>query len=227
MMVLLSAQARFLAVVLMLALAAPAWSQNSGFDQAVESSGDLLQFALPLTALGFTFLFGDQDAEAGNFGLSNTIYDTYPVLGRRNEFLHKNVIPGSRRGELITAVSRAYLVTYGLKYGVDAERPNGAGQSFPSGHTALSFTGAAFINKHYGWKPGIPAFLAASYVGWSRVHSDNHYWSDVIAGAAVGIASNYFMGDGKELGPGRLTLAPSLLASGTAVLPGLHIGFEW
>lgn len=35
--------------------------------------------------------------------------------------------------------------------------------------------------------------MAATYVGYSRVASDNHYTHDVVAGAAVGIASSYFL----------------------------------
>ena len=31
--------------------------------------------------------------------------------------------------------------------------------------------------------------MGAAFVAWSRVESDNHYTIDVVAGAAVGIAS--------------------------------------
>ncbi len=81
--------------------------------------------------------------------------------------------------------------TYALKNIVDKERPNGKSQSFPSGHTSVAFQGAAFIHKRYGLKYAIPAYLGASFVGYSRVESDNHYVEDVIAGAAIGIASSY------------------------------------
>jgi membrane-associated phospholipid phosphatase len=33
--------------------------------------------------------------------------------------------------------------------------------------------------------------MAATYVGWTRVESDNHYLVDVVAGAALGIVSSY------------------------------------
>ena len=59
-------------------------------------------------------------------------------------------------------------MTYALKYLIKKERPDGSDKhSFPSMHTSVSFTGAAFIQRRYGWKWGIPAYAIASYVGWS------------------------------------------------------------
>ena len=83
-------------------------------------------------------------------------------------------------------------VTYLLKFTVAEERPNNEDrQSFPSAHTSVSFASAEFIRKRYGWEYGIPAYAAASFVAFSRVDSRQHYAHDVIAGAAIGIASSY------------------------------------
>ncbi|MEI6692752.1 MAG: phosphatase PAP2 family protein [Chlorobium sp.] len=82
-------------------------------------------------------------------------------------------------------------VTYGLKYTVPATRPNGGEHSFPSGHTSTSFASAEFIRERYGWNYGIPAYLAASFVGYSRVESKEHHTRDVIAGAIIGIGSSW------------------------------------
>jgi membrane-associated phospholipid phosphatase len=82
-------------------------------------------------------------------------------------------------------------VTYGLKYTVNETRPNGGSQSFPSGHTSISFCGAEFIRKRYGWELGIPAYAAASFVGYSRVEANAHWPHDVIAGASIGIVSSF------------------------------------
>jgi membrane-associated phospholipid phosphatase len=83
-------------------------------------------------------------------------------------------------------------VTYLLKYTVAEERPNNEDrQSFPSAHTSVSFASAEFIRKRYGWEYGIPAYAAASFVAYSRVDARQHYAHDVIAGAAIGIASSY------------------------------------
>ncbi len=67
--------------------------------------------------------------------------------------------------------------------------------SFPSGHASAAFSGASFIQKRYGWQYGIPAYLAASFVGYSRVEADQHYVEDVLAGAAIGIISTFIFAD--------------------------------
>jgi membrane-associated phospholipid phosphatase len=85
--------------------------------------------------------------------------------------------------------------TYTLKLTVDKKRPNGGSQSFPSGHTSAAFSGASFLQRRYGWKYGLPAYLSASFVGWSRIESDNHYVEDVLAGAAIGVLSTYLFTD--------------------------------
>ena len=81
-------------------------------------------------------------------------------------------------------------VTYALKYLVKKERPDFSdNHSFPSMHTSVSFAGAAFIQRRYGWKWGIPAYAVSTYVGWSRVYGKKHDWWDVAAGAVIGPGS--------------------------------------
>lgn len=82
-------------------------------------------------------------------------------------------------------------VTYALKYAVNETRPDGGSHSFPSGHSSISFSSAEFMRKRYGWAYGLPAYAAASFVGYSRVESREHYTHDVVAGAAIGIVSSY------------------------------------
>ncbi|HUI90983.1 MAG TPA: phosphatase PAP2 family protein [Chitinivibrionales bacterium] len=92
--------------------------------------------------------------------------------------------------QLTYAFAAAMAVTYGLKYTVRETRPDGGDQSFPSGHTSAACCGAAFIDMRYGHAWGLPAYAAASLVGWSRIESNQHYPLDVLAGAAIGILSN-------------------------------------
>ncbi len=82
-------------------------------------------------------------------------------------------------------------VTYGLKYTVHETRPNGGSYSFPSAYTSISFFSAEFMRKRYGWEYGVPAYIAATFVGYSRVESRQHYTWDVVAGAAIGFGSSY------------------------------------
>lgn len=83
-------------------------------------------------------------------------------------------------------------VTFGLKYATDKKRPfNNGDRAFPSGHTSTTFQSAAFIQKRYGWKYGIPAYALAAFTGYSRINAQKHDGWDVLAGAAVGIGSAY------------------------------------
>ena len=86
-------------------------------------------------------------------------------------------------------------VTYTLKYAFDKPRPEGAtdGLAFPSGHTSAAFQGASFIQRRYGWKYGIPAYILAGFVGYSRIEglNDRHDGWDVFGGILVGIGSTY------------------------------------
>lgn len=83
-------------------------------------------------------------------------------------------------------------VTIGLKYAVNKERPFDNGEmAFPSGHTSTTFQSAAFIQKRYGWKYGIPAYALAGFTGYSRINAQVHEGWNVLAGAAIGIGSAY------------------------------------
>ena len=60
-------------------------------------------------------------------------------------------------------------------------------ESFPSGHAAVAFALATAINRESSWQ-GTPwiTYPLAALVGWSRVHDQQHWASDVVAGAALG-----------------------------------------
>ena len=91
------------------------------------------------------------------------------------------------RSQLWKSLLSTFTATYALKYSIDKTRPNGdCCESFPSGHTSIAFSGATFLDKRYGHKIGIPAYIMASFVGYSRVQAEKHYWEDVITGAAIG-----------------------------------------
>ena len=103
----------------------------------------------------------------------------------------------AKKGGLARAggdIMRAQLLGQGyvqaLKFTVRRERPDGSNNvSFPSGHSASAFATAGVLQRHYGWKVGIPATVVAGYVATARVHDNKHYLSDVIFGAAMGIAA--------------------------------------
>lgn len=151
---------------------------NAPQESGMEQSADMLLIGIPAVAYGLTFLLGKDDSGDAS------------AAGFQAEGLLK--MNGSARHDLGLALFRAGAVTYGLKYAVTEERPDGSGDdSFPSGHTSISFAGAEFIRKQYGWGWGAPAYAAASYVGWSRVETQDHWAHDVAIGALIGVLSNH------------------------------------
>ena len=74
----------------------------------------------------------------------------------------------------------------GLKQGVFA----GAATLGVTYALKFSFTAATFIQRRYGWKWGVPAYVLSTYVGWSRVYGKKHDWWDVAAGAVIGAGSS-------------------------------------
>jgi len=92
------------------------------------------------------------------------------------------------RMQFYKSFAAVLLVTQGLKVTIKEERPDGSdNQSFPSGHASTAFQSASFVRKRYGWQYGVPAYVVASYIGYSRIDAEKHYLGDVVAGAAIGI----------------------------------------
>lgn len=84
------------------------------------------------------------------------------------------------------------VTTYSLKFVINKERPDMSNNySFPSGHTSTTFQSASFIQKRYGWKYGIPAYVLASYTSFTRLKADKHDFIDVVAGGLIGVGSTY------------------------------------
>jgi hypothetical protein len=112
------------------------------------------------------------------------------------------------------------LYVQAIKYTTQRERPDASNHhSFPSGHSASAFATAGVLQRHYGWKVGVPATIVAGYVAASRVHDNRHYLSDVIFGAAMGIAAErtvtlragrYGLTVAPSAGPGRAALVVSV-----------------
>ena len=101
-------------------------------------------------------------------------------------------VHGDGVGALQAAASQgaAGLAVAGLKRTFPERRPDGSdNNSFPSGHTAVSFAAAASIFERHGAGIGIPAFAAASFVGLARVEADKHHWYDCAVGAGIGTAA--------------------------------------
>lgn len=133
---------------------------DSDIDEFIQTSGYVLQIALPLTALTATYTLDDPEG----------------------------------RKALLMSYGSSIALAHVLKHSVNKPRPDGSDElSFPSGQVTSAFSGASFLAKRYGWDIGVPAYLSASFVGYSRVHADKQDWWDVAAGAALAIGINQWV----------------------------------
>lgn len=99
------------------------------------------------------------------------------------------------------AVSNVATVamTYALKYSVGRLRPNGRNHhSYPSGHSSVAFATATMYQMWYGWKAGIPAYAMATLTAFQRLDDNQHWFSDVIMGATIGIIIPYMFYTGEQ-----------------------------
>ena len=174
--------------------------------------GNSLQFVAPAAAVAAAFLL-DRTGSHGN----------RPRGAKAGGLFH---LDGSPRHDLALAFGRSILATETLKFAVNEKRPNGGDHSFPSGHTSFAFTGAEFIRKNCAWWWGVPAYGIASYVGYSRVRSREHYTHDVLAGALIGILANH---DFREVHTrhGTLDFEPTAVAMDGSPAMGLQVSLNY
>lgn len=93
--------------------------------------------------------------------------------------------------DLLRAALVSQALTQGIKVTVRRDRPTGECCAFPSGHAATAFASASVIERHFGYRGAIPTYAIAAYVATSRLHDNRHFVSDVLFGAAVGVASGW------------------------------------
>jgi len=103
------------------------------------------------------------------------------------------------------------------------------GTSFPSGHATPAFAGAAGISEYFdnAWYASIPAYAAATAVGFGRIGHDAHWLSDIAASAVFGAGTTellLYLHRGHEEEPsGRWHIFPATGPEGA----GVGVSFTW
>lgn len=97
---------------------------------------------------------------------------------------------GERIALTVTGEIIVEAVTQPLKRIVGERRPDGSDcRSFPSGHAARSFMGAELLRESFGGWTAVAGYTVASATAVLRIVASRHSFTDVLAGAGVGILS--------------------------------------
>jgi hypothetical protein len=180
------------------ALALAVWPADSDLTRRATSSEPLEEAFDPGEPLGSGWV------QAGG------AVGTY-IIGR----ISSNARVQAVGADLVRAQIVSGVLTQGLKFSFNRTRPDGSRYSFPSGHASATFASAAVLQRHFGWRVGLPVYSAAAYVATSRLSENKHYASDVIFGAAVGIVAGRSVTVGR--GANRFAVVPVALPGGVAV----------
>lgn len=147
--------------------------------------------------------------EALGWGYLNAIYSI--------SYLAHGYIYGKdrslERAELMMDASFYTLVTTAaIKTAVKARRPEypDENDSFPSGHASMSFAFASVVTAEHGLYWGLPAYVVASFISFSRVNDGRHWSHDVLAGATIGASYGWgvYLNHRKKSSPFLLTVLP-------------------
>jgi membrane-associated phospholipid phosphatase len=119
---------------------------------------------------------------------------------------------GAREGwTMAESAGLTALTAYALKFAAGRERPFETtqvdrwfrgGDSFPSMHTSLTFAVGTVLaesgSDRSRWPRRLIGYGIGAAVAYSRVHDGQHWLSDTVAGAALGISTAGFVLDRRE-----------------------------
>lgn len=102
----------------------------------------------------------------------------------KNNFVDRSVV-------YLVSLTLAGLSTTFLKTATNVARPDGSDdRSFPSSHTAFAFVSATFLHEEFKDKSiwfSIAGYSVATATGVLRMMNNEHWMSDVLVGAGLGI----------------------------------------
>lgn len=119
-------------------------------------------------------------------------------------------------GQMLRAQLVSQVLTHSIKFAARRQRPDGTDYAFPSGHASASFAVATVLQHRFGLRAGVPAFAAATYVGASRVTEERHWLSDIVFGAAIGVAAGH-----------AVAVTDHVQVEAVRVLGGVGLGMRW
>jgi membrane-associated phospholipid phosphatase len=148
---------------------------NDNFFLGLSQSADYVAIGTPVSLLAIGFIKGDKALKQKGIQTAIATLGTYSIA-----YLMKNSIKRDR--PFVTLVS---ITPIQLK----------DSYSMPSGSTSVAFASAtSLIASFPKWYVAVPAYTYATAVGYSRIRSGEHYPTDVLAGAVLGVGSVWVSG---------------------------------
>jgi membrane-associated phospholipid phosphatase len=170
------------------------------------------------------------DARAAPHGDPHDLRDAAPVIALTLGAFAAGALgrdESTRTGtDMLEAVGLGTLSSFALKMAAGRVRPDattehaqwrGGGDSFPSGHVTAAFAAAEVFAEHRPegeWRWRFLAYSLASATAYGRLQSNMHWASDVVAGAALGIATGRFVAGHEQEKPARVSFWMQPLAHG-------------
>ena len=197
-------------LTLILCLHSNAYSQidSLAIQKQANQKPFLKQSIVPLSLIGAGLIINYSDGAIGKENLQEIINGSNPDFHTDvDDFLQyvpiltmytadlfkvesKNDVFTQTKILLISAIA-TNAITFGLKYAIGETRPDGSDNlSFPSGHTSNAFMMATVLFHEFKETKPVLAysgFVFASATGALRVLNNEHWVSDVLVGAGIGI----------------------------------------
>jgi membrane-associated phospholipid phosphatase len=193
---------------------------------------DWLEFGGTLVAIGVIHEFDDDvrdhfaDADAPLDGDDpDNLEDALPAaVMLAGTWLLAGVVdePGAWQevGSMIQATAFTAVSTEVLKFSFGRQRPNEttdpdqwfeSGDSFPSRHVGVAFAIGAVLaesgDDRYRWLRRFLGYGLAATTAYLRMDHNQHWASDVAAGAALGLSTARFVMNRRQVGPDKTVIA--------------------
>jgi hypothetical protein len=161
--------------------------QTAGPDDKIERSFENQRI--------FSDCANDTFAALGNPGTHFALAGAWYLVGQQSQD-DKTYNVGKK---LFSALIINGLSTMVGKVATWDESPNGEWGTMPSGHTSSTFCFASVMHQEYGPLVGIPLYGLGTLVAMERLENEEHYFSDVVMGAVLGLVVGHTVAAEEEL----------------------------
>lgn len=162
--------------------------QQTGVDDSIASSLDR-----PNTI--FSKGLGEAFAALGNPGTHFGVASLWYLVGQQRQ----NDDTYELGRTMISALTVNGLTVLLGQTATSDRSPNGERGTFPSGHTSSTFTLASVMHQAYGPWVGAPLYALGGLVATERLDNGEHYFSDVVMGAVMGLVIGHTIAGEHEI----------------------------